>query len=110
MRVITSRSCTRRRGPYRRSRFRPRARARNGKPCCKSSTTAGASAGKARAASQGEHAAVIEYDRHRWNRVAFSFYGTVLPRVLGRVGVLTGFTLLLCLLNDYVLGRYGYPL
>jgi putative membrane protein len=53
---------------------------------------------------------VSDYPRDRWWRICFSLYGTVLPHILGRVGLLTGFCLLLCLLNDYVLRRYGYPL
>jgi putative membrane protein len=53
---------------------------------------------------------VIEYDRFAATRLAFAFVGTVLPKVLGRVGVLTGFTLGLCFLNAYVLERFGLPL
>jgi putative membrane protein len=53
---------------------------------------------------------VIEYNRASSTSLAFSFVGTVLPKVLGRVGTLTAFTLVLCLLNNYVLERYGYPL
>jgi putative membrane protein len=57
---------------------------------------------------------MIEYERTQWWRVIFSFSGTVMPRILGRVGVLTGLCLTMCLLNvvdDYVLGenRYGLP-
>ena len=33
---------------------------------------------------------MIEYDRYNTTWLAFSFYGTVLPKVLGRVGALTG--------------------
>jgi putative membrane protein len=53
---------------------------------------------------------VIDYDRTNWQRTSFAFYGTVLPRILGRVGLLTGFCLLLCVLDDYVLEQFGYPL
>lgn len=53
---------------------------------------------------------MIEYDRFGSTRLAFSFVGTVLPKVLGRVGALTGFTLALCFLNVHVLERYGLPL
>lgn len=53
---------------------------------------------------------MIEYDRFGSTRLAFSFVGTVLPKVLGRVGVLTGFTLTLCFLNVEILERYGLPL
>jgi ion channel-forming bestrophin family protein len=54
---------------------------------------------------------VIEYDRFNSTRLAFSFVGTVLPRVLGRVGVLTAFTLALCLLNKFFLVKFeeGLP-
>ncbi len=53
---------------------------------------------------------MIDYDRYKTTWLAFSFYGTVLPKVLGRVGALTGFTLALCLLDSYVLEVYGFPL
>ena len=53
---------------------------------------------------------MIEYQSNRWWRTTFSFYGTVLPHVLGRVGLLTAFCLALCLLDDYVLRKQGYPL
>lgn len=46
---------------------------------------------------------MIEYQRTNWWRTAFCFYGTVLPVVLTRVGLLTGFSLALCLLQDWVL-------
>jgi ion channel-forming bestrophin family protein len=54
---------------------------------------------------------VIEYDRFNAARLAFSFTGTVLPRILGRVGLLTGFTLALCFLNRYVFEKFeeGLP-
>lgn len=44
---------------------------------------------------------MIEYDRTAWWRVVFSFAGTVLPHVLPRVGLLTGFCLALCLVDEY---------
>jgi putative membrane protein len=53
---------------------------------------------------------VIEYDRTRWWRTCLAFGGTVLPHVLGRVGILTGFCLALTLLNEHVLRHHGYPL
>jgi putative membrane protein len=74
---------------------------------------AGDSAGKARTAKFTElegNDGVIEYDRFGSTRLAFSFVGTVLPKVLGRVGVLTGFTLMLCFLDSYVLERFDLPL
>ncbi len=53
---------------------------------------------------------MIEYDRYAWWRVTFSFHGTVLPRILGRVGLLTGLSLALCMLDAFVLQRFGNPL
>lgn len=53
---------------------------------------------------------MIEYDRSSWWRACLTIHGTVLPRVLGRVGLLTGFCLALCLLDEYVLQPAGYPL
>jgi putative membrane protein len=53
---------------------------------------------------------MIEYDRTNWWRTCLSFRGTVLPHVLGRVGILTGYCLGLCLLDDYYLSRMGFPL
>jgi putative membrane protein len=53
---------------------------------------------------------VIDYDRSAWWRTMFSFHGTVLPAVLGRVGLLTGLSLFLCVLDEYVLTSYGAPL
>ena len=52
---------------------------------------------------------MISYDRSRWWRIAISFHGTVLPHTLGRVGLFTLFCLAICLLDDYVLDRYGSP-
>ncbi|HVX63150.1 MAG TPA: bestrophin family ion channel [Pirellulales bacterium] len=53
---------------------------------------------------------MIEYQAESWLRTTLAFRGAVLPQVLGRVGLLTGFCLLLCLLDDYVFERYAYPL
>ncbi len=53
---------------------------------------------------------MIEYKSEQWWRTTCAFQGTVLPNVLGRVGLLTGFCLSLCVLNDYVLQRYGCAL
>jgi ion channel-forming bestrophin family protein len=52
---------------------------------------------------------VIQYDRTSWWKTLFTFHGTVLPSVLGRVGLLTGFSLALSILDRY-LGEIGYPL
>jgi ion channel-forming bestrophin family protein len=38
---------------------------------------------------------MIDYQRHNWWRICLTFYGSVLPAVLGRVGLLTGFSLVL---------------
>ncbi len=46
---------------------------------------------------------MIEYDRYSWWKVIFSFNGSVLPNVLGRVGLLTAFSIFVCATNDYVL-------
>jgi ion channel-forming bestrophin family protein len=46
---------------------------------------------------------MIDYDRSDWWRLTFSFYGTVLPQVLGRVGLLTALALAVCLVDQYVL-------
>jgi putative membrane protein len=51
---------------------------------------------------------VIDYDGTRWLRLTFAFWGTVLPRILGPVGILTGFCLLLCLFDDFVLRQLGH--
>jgi putative membrane protein len=53
---------------------------------------------------------VIEYDRTSWWRTCLAFRGTVLPHVLGRVGLLTGFCLGLCLLNEFYLRNHGIEL
>lgn len=53
---------------------------------------------------------MIEYKSENWFRTTCAFYGTVLPHVLGRVGIITASCLALCLLNDFVLERYGYAL
>lgn len=45
---------------------------------------------------------MIEYNRTNWWRTCLAFHGTVLPHVLSRVGILTGFCLGLCWLNDHV--------
>jgi putative membrane protein len=42
---------------------------------------------------------VIDYDRTSWWRTCLAFQGTVLPRVLSRVGILTSFCLVLCWLH-----------
>ncbi len=53
---------------------------------------------------------MIEYDRSDWWGTVLRFRGTVLPRVLGRVGALTLFTLGLCLIDDYTTRAYGMTL
>jgi putative membrane protein len=53
---------------------------------------------------------MIDYKPQNWLRTTCAFYGTVLPNVLGRVGVITAACLVLCLLNDFVFERFGYAL
>ena len=53
---------------------------------------------------------MIDYDRTNWWRTCFSISGTVLPAIMGRVGLLTGFSLLVFLVNDLYLRRHGDPL
>ena len=53
---------------------------------------------------------VIDYERTSWWRTVLRFHGTVLPYVLGRVGLLTGLSLALCLLDDLVLELCGMAL
>jgi putative membrane protein len=53
---------------------------------------------------------VIEYERDNWWRTCFAFAGTVLPHVLDRVGLLTGFCLLLCLVERFILEQFDHPL
>lgn len=53
---------------------------------------------------------MIEYNRNAWWRNSFSFSGTVLPNVLGRVGLLTALTLGLCALDQFVLAPHGFPM
>lgn len=60
--------------------------------------------------SLGRVSEVIDYERTNWWRTVIAYRGTVLPQVLGRVGVLTVFCLLLCVLNEFVLIKAGLPL
>jgi ion channel-forming bestrophin family protein len=53
---------------------------------------------------------VIDYDRASWWHTCFALRGTVLGHVLGRVGLLTGFCLALCFLDQYVLREAGNAL
>ena len=53
---------------------------------------------------------MLDYDRTSWWRTALALHGTVVPHVLGRVGILTGFCLLLCLLNEWDRDWLGYEL
>ena len=53
---------------------------------------------------------MIEYERSSWWQTCFSLHGTVLPRVLARVGLLTGFALIVTLLDHSWLRPQGYPL
>lgn len=53
---------------------------------------------------------MIDYQPTNWWRTAFALHGTVLPAVLGRVGLLTGFSLALYLLAEFVLQPADLPL
>lgn len=46
---------------------------------------------------------MIEYDRSSWWRNTFAWRGTILPHILGLVGLLTGFCLALYLVDELVL-------
>jgi len=52
---------------------------------------------------------VIQYDRKAWWRTSLAVYGTVLPHVLGRVGLLTGFCLAWCIVDDIVSREFRLP-
>lgn len=53
---------------------------------------------------------MIEYDRMNWWTAVWSVRGTVLPQVLPRVGVLTGFALALAVADEFVERTYGVGL
>ncbi len=53
---------------------------------------------------------MIDYDRTSWWRTCFSWRGTVLPHVLPRVGMLTGFCLALYLFDELALRPLGRDL
>ncbi len=53
---------------------------------------------------------MIEYERTNWWGTVLAFRGTVLPNVMGRVGALTLFTLVLCMADDFLSRRYGIAL
>jgi putative membrane protein len=53
---------------------------------------------------------VIDYDRTSWWGTCLAWRGTVLPHVLGRVGLLTGLCLALYLFDELVLRPAGHPL
>ncbi len=48
---------------------------------------------------------MLDYDRSNWWGTCFSWRGTILPHVLGMVGLLTGFCLVLYLIDELVLQR-----
>ncbi len=81
-----------------------------GAPTPRASRTASKCVHGGRACAPPRRTAMIEYKSERWWRTTCAFYGTVLPNVLGRVGLLTGFCLLLCVLDEYVFRRYGFAL
>jgi ion channel-forming bestrophin family protein len=53
---------------------------------------------------------VIDYERTGWWRMCFAVRGTVLPYVLGRAGLVTGFCLLLYVVDEHLLEKLGFPL
>lgn len=53
---------------------------------------------------------MIDYDRAAWWRNCFAWRGTVLLHVLDRVGLLTGFCLVLYFIDEYVLKPNGVAL
>jgi ion channel-forming bestrophin family protein len=53
---------------------------------------------------------LIDYNRDSWWSTCLSWRGTVLPFILPRVGLLTGFCLLLCLLDEWVFKPHGRSL
>jgi putative membrane protein len=53
---------------------------------------------------------MIPYERTNWWRTCLTVHGSVVPHVLGRVGLLTAFCLALCLLDRYFLTVHGLPL
>lgn len=53
---------------------------------------------------------MLNYDRYNWWKTVFSYKGTVLPNTLGRVGLLTFFSILVCSVNDIVYQNYEIQL
>jgi len=53
---------------------------------------------------------VLDYNRNNWWKTIFSFNGSVLPSVLGRVGILTFFSIFVCFINDFVAARFDEKL
>ena len=107
-RPTRSRCCAAPRSRSPRSRSPPPRRGRSGRSSWPTNTRSGAAGGPARPRPR-----VRPHDRLRPLRLVgavLSFRGTVLPAVLGRVGLLTGLCLALALLDEYVLTRFGYPL
>lgn len=45
---------------------------------------------------------MIDYDRSNWWRTCFSWRGTILPHILGMVGLLTGLTLALYVIDEFL--------
>lgn len=46
---------------------------------------------------------MIIYNRNAWTKLAFSYQGTVIPAILGRVAMITSFSLLLHILKELLL-------
>lgn len=53
---------------------------------------------------------MLDYDRNSWWKTIFSFNGSILPNVLGRVGILTLFSIFVCFINDYVAASFDEKL
>jgi len=49
---------------------------------------------------------MLEYDKHKWWVLLFAFRGTVIQRMMVRIGILLGLTVMLCLLQYY---KYQIP-
>src|SRR5688572_14985140 len=93
--------CTARRGRCRRIRSLPGGAKRSGRASCTTSTSAGATGGKCTPRWEA-NGAVIEYERTIWWRAVFAWRGTVLPYILGRVGLLTLISIFVYLLEFVV--------
>ncbi|MFM7098537.1 MAG: bestrophin family protein [Gemmataceae bacterium] len=53
---------------------------------------------------------MIDYERYSWWKVILTFNGSVLPNILGRLGTLTLFSIMVCAINDDVLSLFNNKL